>query len=327
MPLLMTRAMARMQLLELDAALQDIDAGEEFARVERVPRLVHFVLWLRALIQHQRGETGDAERAASECAALVGALEPSKLTRTGSCTLAALLADRDPQRCLRDSVAAAGARLENADPTWSSWLLLRLVRASIATGSLADAERWARQASEHTTRLALPAGAVRSACARAEILLARGEPAAAAAIARDAAAAADRIPAPLDATEARLLSGRAHAAAGDRQAAKAALQTVAADAARGGAVHLRDDAARELRRLGTRLCSQSRRAAGDAGLSLRERDIAGLVAEGRTNRQVAATLYLSEKTIANALTRIYAKLGVRSRAELTRALTTAPLKA
>ena len=40
-------------------------------------------------------------------------------------------------------------------------------------------------------------------------------------------------------------------------------------------------------------------------------------AQGRSNKQVAATLYLSEKTIENALTTIYAKLGVRSRVELS----------
>src|SRR3954471_7098000 len=45
--------------------------------------------------------------------------------------------------------------------------------------------------------------------------------------------------------------------------------------------------------------------------------IAGLVSTGRSNKQVAATLFLSEKTIENALTTIYAKLGVRSRVELS----------
>ena len=47
------------------------------------------------------------------------------------------------------------------------------------------------------------------------------------------------------------------------------------------------------------------------------------VAGGRSNKQVAATLFLSEGTIENTLTRVYAKLGVRSRTQLTRALTAA----
>jgi DNA-binding NarL/FixJ family response regulator len=46
------------------------------------------------------------------------------------------------------------------------------------------------------------------------------------------------------------------------------------------------------------------------------------VAEGRTNREIAASLFLAERTIASHLTNIYAKLGVRSRTELARNLVT-----
>jgi DNA-binding CsgD family transcriptional regulator len=41
-----------------------------------------------------------------------------------------------------------------------------------------------------------------------------------------------------------------------------------------------------------------------------------LVAQGLSNREVAAELYVSPKTVQYHLTRIYAKVGVRSRAEL-----------
>jgi DNA-binding CsgD family transcriptional regulator len=51
-------------------------------------------------------------------------------------------------------------------------------------------------------------------------------------------------------------------------------------------------------------------------LTATEGRIAALVAEGKTNKQVAAELYLTERTVEGNLTRIYAKLGVRSRAEL-----------
>jgi DNA-binding CsgD family transcriptional regulator len=44
-----------------------------------------------------------------------------------------------------------------------------------------------------------------------------------------------------------------------------------------------------------------------------------LVAQGLSNREVAAELYVSPKTVQYHLTRIYAKLGVRSRAELAAA--------
>ena len=53
-----------------------------------------------------------------------------------------------------------------------------------------------------------------------------------------------------------------------------------------------------------------------AGLSSREREVAARVASGKTNREVAAALFLSEKTIGSHLARIYDKLGVHSRAAL-----------
>jgi len=56
------------------------------------------------------------------------------------------------------------------------------------------------------------------------------------------------------------------------------------------------------------------------GLTAAERRVAALVAEGRTNREVATALFLSERTVASHLTHVYAKLGVRSRTELARQL-------
>jgi DNA-binding NarL/FixJ family response regulator len=47
-----------------------------------------------------------------------------------------------------------------------------------------------------------------------------------------------------------------------------------------------------------------------------EERVAALVARGHANREVAAELFLSVKTIEVALTRVYEKLGVRSRTEL-----------
>ncbi len=47
-----------------------------------------------------------------------------------------------------------------------------------------------------------------------------------------------------------------------------------------------------------------------------EERVAALVAEGRTNREVGTILVVSERTVEGHLSRIYAKVGVRSRAEL-----------
>jgi DNA-binding CsgD family transcriptional regulator len=56
----------------------------------------------------------------------------------------------------------------------------------------------------------------------------------------------------------------------------------------------------------------------EKGLTAAERRVAALVAQGRTNREVAGALFLGERTVASHLTHIYAKLGIRSRVELAR---------
>ena len=53
------------------------------------------------------------------------------------------------------------------------------------------------------------------------------------------------------------------------------------------------------------------------GLSAREVEVLRLVAAGRTNRQIAASLVISEHTVARHLQNIFAKLGVSSRAAAT----------
>ena len=64
----------------------------------------------------------------------------------------------------------------------------------------------------------------------------------------------------------------------------------------------------------------SGRAPSRGELTPSERRVAELVAEGRTNREVAAALYVSPRTVEGTLSRVYAKLGVRSRTELARLL-------
>jgi DNA-binding CsgD family transcriptional regulator len=70
-----------------------------------------------------------------------------------------------------------------------------------------------------------------------------------------------------------------------------------------------------LRRLGARAPRTTGRPTYGP-LTGRERDVADLVARGHSSKPVAATLHLSGKTVANTPTRVYAKLGVRSRTQL-----------
>jgi DNA-binding NarL/FixJ family response regulator len=97
-----------------------------------------------------------------------------------------------------------------------------------------------------------------------------------------------------------------------RTAEAAEQATLARTAARAmGARPLLD----ELRALGTAARHTDHVAGGLDALTDRERDVLALLVEARTNRQIAARLYISEKTVSVHVSNILAKLGVSSRAE------------
>jgi DNA-binding CsgD family transcriptional regulator len=82
-----------------------------------------------------------------------------------------------------------------------------------------------------------------------------------------------------------------------------------ADAGQRGAGDGADDLTRAL--VGTPAAPQ-----GDAfGLSRREHEVLGLIAEGRTNREIAERLFISERTVHVHVSRVLAKLGVSGRVE------------
>jgi DNA-binding CsgD family transcriptional regulator len=68
----------------------------------------------------------------------------------------------------------------------------------------------------------------------------------------------------------------------------------------------------------------SGRAPSRGELTPTELRVAELVAEGRTNKEVAAALYVAPRTVEGTLSRVYTKLGVRSRTELARRLASPP---
>jgi DNA-binding CsgD family transcriptional regulator len=81
-----------------------------------------------------------------------------------------------------------------------------------------------------------------------------------------------------------------------------------------GAVPWADQAATELRATGETV--HRRRLGGPAELTPQEHQVARLLADGRTTREAAATLFLSPKTVEYHLRHVYLKLGIQSRAEL-----------
>ena len=116
------------------------------------------------------------------------------------------------------------------------------------------------------------------------------------------------LDAPYEAARARVVVALACRALGDEDAARMEL-----DAA--GQVFERLAAGPDLARVEALTGLAPGRAGG--GLTAREVEVLRLVATGRTNRAIAAELFLSEKTVARHLSNMFTKLGVSSRAAAT----------
>jgi DNA-binding CsgD family transcriptional regulator len=121
-------------------------------------------------------------------------------------------------------------------------------------------------------------------------------------------------PFPFDRARTLLAFGAALRRAKRKADARERLEEAAAEFERLDAAVFAAAARSELARIGGR-----RRSEG--GLTPTERQIAELVAEGRSNKEVAAALFVTVKTVEANLSRVYAKLGIHSRAGLGRRLT------
>ena len=198
-----------------------------------------------------------------------------------------------------------------------------LALAYLELGRREDAADVVAEAQALAAALGLPLGLAWSQRAAAALALHDGEPGTAAELALASVAAAERAGAVIEAELARTLAGRALAQAGDEDAAAEALQRAAAAFAAAGAEPHRDAAEQELRRLGRRVHRRSRPAEGAEGLASltgRERQIAALVVDRRTNQEIADQLFLSTKTVESHLRNMFRKLDVSSRIELARAV-------
>ena len=120
------------------------------------------------------------------------------------------------------------------------------------------------------------------------------------------------------------LAGRALAQAGERERAAAELERAAAAFQTLGCTRHQAAAEHELRKLGRRIHHRTRPGATDEigveSLSERELEVARLIVDRKTNPQIAAALFLSQKTVESHIRNMFRKLAVSSRVELARAV-------
>ena len=217
------------------------------------------------------------------------------------------------------SPAAALSNLVQAEQTcdtrgWDEpnlrWWRAEYVEALLQLGRPDDATRlvddW-ETAAERLGRERVLAQAVRC---RGLIAAACGDLPTALDLLEEAADRHEAVGDPFGRARALLALGVVRRRARQKRTARAALESALAGFESLGAASWVVVARTELARIGGRTRME--------GLSPSELRVAELVAEGRTNREIAAALFLGERTVASHLTHIYAKLGIRSRTELAR---------
>jgi DNA-binding NarL/FixJ family response regulator len=223
-------------------------------------------------------------------------------------------AGRDPQPGLAflrleqgDVAAATGSIRRLADEARGqverARALAPYVEISLAAGHLADARTGADELTRIAGRLGGPLMRATASTWEGAVLLAEGEPARALRTLRRAWRLWHDLGAPYDAARVRLLAAEACARLGDTDGAEMEL-----------------DAARSvLHDLGAPAEPRWPRPprTDESALTTRETEVLVHVARGLTNREVAAQLFISDKTVARHLSNVFAKLDLASRAAAT----------
>ena len=184
-----------------------------------------------------------------------------------------------------------------------------LAEAHLLAGRADQTERIVAELERRACEQAHPWARTAAGRVRGLLLDAAGDVRGAESTLRGAASAAEPAGLELDAARAKLALGVVLRHAKQRGDARAVLSEAEASFAELGASLYAERCRVESTRVSGR-----RRAGSD--LTATEASVAALVAEGRTNREVAAALSLSVRGVEANLSRIYGKLGVRSRTEL-----------
>lgn len=208
-----------------------------------------------------------------------------------------------------EAAAAASRRalVEAQNRLTRAGLLAAHVEIMLVIGDVPAALAASDELSEIATEVASPLLLAAAVQTRGAVLLAEGDASVALPALRRAWTAWREIEAPYEAARTRVLIGLACRALGDEESAAMEL-----DAA--GWVFRQLGAAPDL----ARVDALSRRTTATAGgLTAREAEILRYVAAGKTNREIAAILIISDHTVRRHLQNIFNKLGVPSRAAAT----------
>ncbi len=210
----------------------------------------------------------------------------------------------DRYRSLVGELAGAGRNLRTT-------IVYEAADALVGVGDLDQA---AALLAEFRSRSADPIGDVLAARCRGALAAARGNPQEALSELGDALMLSDRLTLePVSRGRILLLLGSVHRRMKQRRTAREVL---------GEAISLFEGAGARLwlDRAGVELARISGRAPGGDELTSTERRVADLVIRGQSNREIAAELFVTVRTVESTLTRIYSRLGVQSRTQLANLL-------
>jgi DNA-binding CsgD family transcriptional regulator len=271
----------------------------------------------RAMLEAVRGRPEQAERWAKEAIALSRTLqmyrEETEARRAAG--MAALLAGDAAAAIEQLQPLWEHARREHVDEPGAMPVAPQLVEALTEEGRLDEARAIADRLAELSEEQEHPWGRATVLRCRALIRLRSGGDAELAdADLGEAATVYERLGLHFDAACSLLILGRAQRRRRKWAAARTALERAATTFAELGADGWHERAIAELSRVG------GRRSSGSGTLSETELRVAQLAAQGRSNKQIAADLYITVHTVEKHLSHAYAKLGVRSRGQLAAAL-------
>ena len=307
----------------LDESIRHFDASVESTRAGRHPETIAWALFNLAFAQAMAGRIDDALTNGLESLELAERQGDSVIKTWAGAVVAVAECESGHSAAALTTLyrTCGGPALPNLPGGWRNHLLELAVRCHLALGAVDEAEASAAEARDWAEVVGLPYARSMAHRATAACLAARGDLARAAEEALTAAEAADSVSARVDAARCRILAGRALAGAGQTERAAELLGVAAASLDECGTHRFRDEAERELGRLGKRPHRRTARGAGTDGLDLltaREREIADLVVQRLTNPEIAERIFLSTKTVESHLRNVFRKLDVSSRTELAR---------